>query len=100
MTAAFGQGLKIGGAGSMFVGDWSTKGCYAYKTGKYAGIAFYGTGGSNQEMKIPLDSVKIYRPIGHDCPSGNDDNLDDQVSLCTFSCAVADKTLILCFLIR
>ena len=71
MGAALSQGLKQGGAGSDFVGAWSTKGCYAYKSGKYAGIAFYGTGGSIEQMKEPLTSDNIYRPTGHGCPAGN-----------------------------
>lgn len=71
MAAALSQGLKQGGAGSEFVGDWSTKGCYAYKSGTYAGIAFYGTGGSKEQMREPLTSDKIFRPTGHDCPAGN-----------------------------
>ena len=82
MDAVIGQGLKPGGGGSNFIGDWSTKGCYAYKTGRYAGIAFYGTGGSDQEKKTLLNSDEIYRPIGHDCPSGNNKKRQMIKSLC------------------
>ena len=38
-------GLQVGGAGHPFVGDWGTKGLYAYSTGQYSGIAYFGTGG-------------------------------------------------------
>ena len=34
-----------------FAGNYQTKGLYAYKTGKYAGHAFFGVGGSIKEMK-------------------------------------------------
>ena len=36
-------GLQIGGGGHPFVGPWGTKGLYAYKSGKYSGIAYFGT---------------------------------------------------------
>jgi hypothetical protein len=36
------QGLELGGHGSDFAGDYSTKGCYTYSEGKYAGNAYYG----------------------------------------------------------
>ena len=55
-------GLQIGGAGHPFVGDWATKGLYAYKSGKYSGIAYFGTGGSEiDRLAIPHESEK-YRP--------------------------------------
>ena len=34
-------GLQIGGGGHPFVGPWGTKGLYAYKSGKYSGMAFF-----------------------------------------------------------
>ena len=56
-------GLLLGGGGSSFSGDYSTKGCYAYDNGKekYQGMVFYGTGGSKDEMKLALSRPK-YRP--------------------------------------
>tara|TARA_Y100000813_G_scaffold197709_1_gene183626 strand:- start:1592 stop:3220 length:1629 start_codon:yes stop_codon:yes gene_type:complete len=54
-------GLQIGGGGSPFAGNWSTKGLYAYKTGKYAGMAFFGTGGTENQMKAPTPLPR-YRP--------------------------------------
>ena len=37
-------GLSVGGAGHTFVGNWQTKGFYAYRSGKYSGIAYFGSG--------------------------------------------------------
>ena len=55
-------GLQIGGAGHPFVGDWATKGLYAYRSGKYSGIAYFGRGGSERDrLAIPHESEK-YRP--------------------------------------
>ena len=55
-------GLQIGGAGYPFVGNWSTKGLYAYRSGQYNGIAYFGTGGSERDrLTMPHESEK-YRP--------------------------------------
>ena len=43
-----------------------TKGCYAYKSGSYAGKLYYGTGGSPDEIQTDLTLPK-YRPSGFDC---------------------------------
>ena len=61
--------LKRGGNGYKFVGDYGTKGCYAYESGDWANLAFYGTGGSVKEMKEQLtnDKKNRFRPIGYDC---------------------------------
>ena len=59
-------GLKQGGGGTDFVGDYNTKGCYAYSSGDYSGMVFFGTGGSEEDMKKPPSSPK-YRPNGYDC---------------------------------
>jgi hypothetical protein len=57
-------GLKLGGNGYPFAGNWGIKGLYAYKSGKYNGIAFFGTGGTEKQMKDPLtNNTNIYRPI-------------------------------------
>ena len=54
--------------GANFAGDWSTKGCYSYKYGKYAGTYWYGTGGDAPERKASLDHVdSVYRPYEFDC---------------------------------
>ena len=34
--------IQIGGEGYPFVGNWSTKGLYAYRSGQYNGIAYFG----------------------------------------------------------
>ena len=59
-------GLDQGGNGYSFSGDYGTKGCYAYDSGGNANMAFYGTGGTADEMKSTLASPK-YRPKGYDC---------------------------------
>ena len=58
------------GDGSNFAGHWETKGCYAYEEGEYAGMIYYGTGGSELDMKETPVSQK-YRPSGYDCDLGN-----------------------------
>ena len=55
-------GLQIGGGGHPFAGPWGTKGLYAYRSGKYNGMAFFGTGGDERiRLTIPYESDK-YRP--------------------------------------
>jgi len=55
-------GLQVGGAGHPFVGNWGTKGLYAYSSGQYSGIAYFGTGGSERDrLTMPHESEK-YRP--------------------------------------
>ena len=55
-------GLMVGGAGHPFVGNWGVKGLYAYRSGKYKGIGYFGTGGSERDrLTIPHESEK-YRP--------------------------------------
>ena len=49
-AAARRQGLSIGGAGWAFSGDFVTKGCYTYSAGEFAGHAFYGTGGTEDQL--------------------------------------------------
>jgi len=67
-AAAAAGGLSQGGGGSAFVGNYGDKGCYAYSSGGYAGMAFYSTGGNNAEMsKLPGRHDNWYRPAGHDC---------------------------------
>jgi hypothetical protein len=66
------NGLQLGGADYKFTGGYSTKGCYAYSTGKYKGMSFFGTGGSLEQMKASVRSPK-YRPTGYDACSSNPD---------------------------
>ena len=63
---AIAGGLSLGSGGSSFAGDYSVKGCYAYSSGKYAGKAYYGTGGTTEQMKKSLNGQK-YRLSGYDC---------------------------------
>ena len=65
-TAANNIGLTKGGLGFSFQGDYSTKGCYAYKDGDYKGHFYYGTGGTEQKMKEDVTGQK-FRPQGYDC---------------------------------
>ena len=63
-------GLKIGGNGYNFAGNYATKGCHAYKcgshNGNYDGMIFYGIGGTKEQISAPLSAPK-YRPEGYDC---------------------------------
>ena len=55
-------GLQVGGAGHAFTGAWQTKGLYAYSSGQYRGIAYFGTGGDERSrLEMPHESEK-YRP--------------------------------------
>jgi len=55
------RGLQPGGLGLDFVGDYATKGLYAYRGGKYDGMAFFGTGGTEEAMDGPT-RLEQYRP--------------------------------------
>ena len=57
-------GLGLGGEGTAFSGAFATKGLYAYDKAsgnKYAGMAFFGTGGTRAEQDTPVKAPK-YRP--------------------------------------
>ena len=67
-------GLMVGGH-HPFVGDWQVKGLYAYRSGRYKGQAYFGTGGSESErLKDIYDPIKPgesnqkYRPWNRDDP--------------------------------
>ncbi|MED5350605.1 MAG: hypothetical protein VYB50_03840 [Candidatus Thermoplasmatota archaeon] len=55
-------GLEIGSSRYDFEGDWKPKGLFAYKSGKYAGQAYFGLGGEGSELLDPLDDEEKYRP--------------------------------------
>ena len=55
-------GLQVGGAGHPFVGDWGTKGLYAYSSGQYSGIAYFGTGGDERDRLDMAHESEKYRP--------------------------------------
>ena len=50
-AAAESQGLQLGGNGYAFAGSYGTKGCYSYESGKYQGMAYFGTGGTETAMR-------------------------------------------------
>ena len=60
------HGLQKGGGGYNFVGTYPRKGCYAYKSGDFANMAYYGVGGTEDQTKVKL-TFPLYRPIGYDC---------------------------------
>jgi hypothetical protein len=62
-------GLQIGGGGFSFAGPYETKGLYSYNSGKYAGMAFFGRGGTEEQMKASVHGQK-YRPVP--CTSEDD----------------------------
>ena len=64
-TEAIAKGLRIGGEGYDFEGDYGTKGCYAYDSGAYEGIAFFGTGGDAADMEAEAQTTNgQYRVTG------------------------------------
>ena len=53
--------MGIGGQGSKFEDEDSVKGCYAYNSGKYKGMAFFGTKGPVKTMaRSPLQQNSDY----------------------------------------
>ena len=50
-AAAQAKGLILGGNGYAFAGSYGTKGCYSYESGKYQGMAYFGTGGTETAMR-------------------------------------------------
>merc|ERR1719461_288330 len=45
------HGLKLGGGGYAFFGDYPEYGLYYYDSGEYAGMAFFGLGGDVEKQK-------------------------------------------------
>ena len=66
------HGFQKGYDGADFAGDYGTKGCYAYQTGSYANQAYFGTGGSIEEMSTHVNNPEShwFRPSGNDCLTG------------------------------
>lgn len=48
--AAVAQGFEIGSEETCFAGDWNEKGCTAYTKGEWKGSAWWGTGGTEEQM--------------------------------------------------
>merc|ERR1711957_166983 len=53
-TLALSLSLTLGGGGYPFEADTVTKGCYAYSSGTWAGMAFFGSGGTAAQMQSTL----------------------------------------------
>ena len=54
----------------LSVGPYVAKGCYAYNNGQYPGGIYYGTGGSEDQIRGPTGYDYLFRPPGYDCESG------------------------------
>lgn len=67
-------GLQVGGAGYDFEGKWKDKGLFAYHTGKYAGCAYFGIGGTTDEELEQKGGGDKYRPW-----EVNDPNMPNEV---------------------
>ena len=57
---------ELGMKGPKEASSYSTKGCYYYKSGKWAGTMYFGTGGTPSQHKQSLDGGKS-RPEEIDC---------------------------------
>ena len=58
-AAATAAELDEGGGGYPFASStYTVKGCYSYNSGSYAGMAFWGTGGTYAEMTATLSGSK------------------------------------------
>ena len=57
---------KLGINGPKEASSYSTKGCYYYKSGKWMGTMYYGTGGTPSQHKQSLNGGS-FRPEGIDC---------------------------------
>lgn len=55
------DGIVPGHENKPYEGNYETKGLFAFKTGIYAGHAFFGTGGSKKEMSSEVKFPK-WRP--------------------------------------
>ena len=57
-AAATALGYVPGLGTTPFVGQWTTKGCYAYDTGTYAGHAFFGTCGGTIVLDCTVEQMQ------------------------------------------
>ena len=65
----------LGGADGMYAGDgvnWGVFGCFALSSGSRKGHAYYGRGGTIDQIKSGYSGYQTfglsgYRPIGYDC---------------------------------
>ena len=56
------RGLKIGGKGYPFAGDYGCNGCYTYRRGEYKGIAYYGREKKTGSTSCSVNAVSIENP--------------------------------------
>ena len=65
-----GGGTEFAGGHYPFAKDYYEKGCHVYTRGPLANMVFFGTGGTQDQMKTNLYRIyekTMYRPGGHDC---------------------------------
>lgn len=74
--------LNQGSVGRPFASNYDTKGCHYFENGQYANTAFYGTGGTEGQMKTALKSPEK-RPAGYDCKFNVTDSLGGECNLDT-----------------
>lgn len=67
-VAAESIGLSVGGAGYPFAGAWPIAGCYYYACDHchFGSSAFFGTRGTEEEMRQPIDSGEPERRLSCD----------------------------------
>ena len=56
------KGLKVGGLGFPFAGDYDCNGCYTYRRGKYKGFAYFGRESSGGRTACSVNAVSIESP--------------------------------------
>ena len=66
-NAALYNNLIRGGKCSRFEGDYGTKGCYAYSSGKYKGCIYYSNSWKTLSQMKSMPGAGKYRPVGYDC---------------------------------
>ena len=65
--AAIHNNLSRGGKCGQFEGDYGTKGCYAYSSGKYKGCIYYSNSWKTLSQMKSLPGARKYRPVRYDC---------------------------------
>jgi hypothetical protein len=78
------MGLKLGGAGYSFAGNYGTEGCYYYPKsggGSYAGIAYFGKPDVYESARKELYSSDQKRIPGWDCTPTAEESVASMGSL-------------------
>ena len=52
-------GYALGGGGYSFSGSYGTKGCYAYSSGEYANMAYWGGSGDGYSAGVSSPKIRI-----------------------------------------